>query len=504
MKNQFANAKNLKETILKQNTHLTIEEKFETMISAARILAKNGIRNNIVAEETLKQLLSNIVSPSNVDKKISEYLNIFKKEKSQAIASDVREKQKISYFKGGFYRYIDNEGYYIPIETRKIEQSIKEEAKEALKVKEISEIKGQIIIDAGISDNQINNHRTQNLIHSKNCMLRIDGDNIVELPHSKEYYSTSCLAVPYNPEAKCPKWLSFLNETFEHYGEEKEQVIQVLKEMMGYMCIPGNKYQKMFALIGVPRSGKSVIGDIITAILSSSNVSSYPLELIDKETHLADLSDKLLNLSGELPANTKIATSTIKSIIGEDKISGRFLYSNSFTFVSPAKLMVIGNHLPHFNDSSTAMKERLVILEFEREISQEKRNPYLKEELKEELEGIFNWAIKGLVSLKKRGRFLELRKELEMKELIQKIADTVEDWQSELELESLEYDSRDENGVVITLKKLYDNYKLFCKENNLMAEKRQNFKLKLNGIKEIKVYKDLGKNQDYVEIKKTM
>ncbi|MEG2770535.1 MAG: response regulator, partial [Oscillospiraceae bacterium] len=84
---------------------------------------------------------------------------------------------------------------------------------------------------------------------------------------------------------------------------------------------------------------------------------------------------------------------------------------------------------------------------FEREISQEKRNPYLKEELKEELEGIFNWAIKGLVSLKKRGRFLELRKELEMKELIQKIADTVEDWQSELELESLEYDSRDENGV---------------------------------------------------------
>lgn len=502
MKDQFISAKNLKGIILKQNTYLTVEEKFETMIYAATILAKNGIRNNIVAEETLNQILADIISPTSVSKKMSEYIEIFKKERNQAIASDVRVKEKVSYFKGGFYKYIDNEGYYIPIETRKIEQSIKEETKEAMRVKEISEIKGQIMIDAGVSDNRINNHRTQNLIHSKNCMLRIDGENIVQLPHSREYYSTSCLAIPYNPQAKCSKWLSFLDETFEHYGEEKEKAIQVLREMMGYMCIPGNKYQKMFALIGVPRSGKSVIGDIITAILSPKNVSSYPLELIDKETHLADLSDKLLNLSGELPPNTKIATSTIKSIIGEDKISGRFLYSNSFTFVSPAKLMVIGNHLPHFNDSSTAMKERLVILGFEREVSQDKRNPYLKEELKEELEGIFNWAIEGLVSLKKRGRFLELRKEVEMKELIQKIADTVEEWQSELQLESLEYDSRNEKGIKITLKNLYDNYKLFCKENNLMTEKRQNFKLKLNRLKGIKIYKDPGKNQDYAEIER--
>lgn len=502
MKNQFESAKNLTEEILKQNTYETIEEKFETMVYAAVKLAKDGIRNKIVAEQTLGRILVEIKSPTNVSKNMSEYMKTFKKEKIQAIASDVRQKEKVSHFKGGFYKYIEDGGYHIPIETKEVDRKIKEEAKEAVETNDIGEIRSHLTIDAGVNNYQINNHREQNLIHSKTCMIQIDGDMINQLPHNKEYYSTSCLGVSYNPEAKCPKWISFLDQTFEHYAEEKENAIQVLKEMIGYMCMPGNEYQKMFAMVGVPRSGKSVVGDIITAILCPRNVSSYPFEVIGKETHLADLSDKLLNLSAELPANAKIETNIIKSLIGEDKVVGRFLYGNPFAFVNQAKLMVIGNHLPHFNDSSTAMKERLVILNFETQIPKDKRNPYLKEELKEELEGIFNWAIEGLVSLKKRGRFLELRKEIEMKELIQKIADTVEDWQSELQLESLEYDSRDEKGIQITLKKLYDNYKLFCKENNLMAEKRQNFKLKLNGIKGIKVYRDTGKNQDYAEIEK--
>lgn len=268
---------------------------------------------------------------------------------------------------------------------------------------------------------------------------------------------------------------------------------------MGYTLIPGNPLHKLFIFYGVPRSGKSVIGHIISKILGDDNVSSFPFESLNKEGHLAELSSKLLNLSGELQNGAKIETSTIKSLVGEDRVFGRKLYSDPFYFINPAKLLTIGNSLPYFNDDSSAIIERLVILNFETQVPENERNINLKSELEEELDGIFRWAIDGLISLQERGRFLKLQKETATKKTIQTISDSIQYWITELNISDLK-NNEDDKKIYWSLKKAYLDYIEFCKESGISNEKKTIFKNYLSQLNGVKVYRDTSKNQDFVEI----
>ena len=61
--------------------------------------------------------------------------------------------------------------------------------------------------------------------------------------------------------------------------------------------------------------------------------------------------------------------------------------------------------MPNFADDSGALAERLMIIDFERAVPPDERDPALLQKLVAEVSGISNWAIDGLARLRENGRF---------------------------------------------------------------------------------------------------
>lgn len=481
--------------------NLALREKTSILFDFPKELSESGIRNLVVAKEGILNLMSLLGTDTNKShlSLISHLIENFKKERTDSIAKELQRDENIVYFNGNLQKYNTTKGCYEACKEEDIIPKIKTISKVSLNTRECKEIVETHKTLCKIDDSNINLHRIDGLINSTNGMIKISEEEIELIPHSPEYYSTCCLGTSYIEDSDCPIWLSFLSETFEHYGPEKNKAILLLREIMGYMLIPGNKYQKLFYFYGKSRSGKSVIGHIISKLLGDENVSSIPFESLNDEQKIAELSSKLLNLSGELPRGVKIQSARIKSLVGEDKIQGRKLYSSPFDFINLAKIMVIGNNFATFDDNSGAILERIVLLTFETQVPEEKRNANLKNILEQELSGIFRWALNGLITLNKRGRFDEPQKNIEAKDHLEKKSDTIFYWLSEADLSDFENEIKG-NTLKTTFKKFYQNYKDWCKEYHIDIEKRDEFKMRLSQESGIKVYKDTSKNQDCVEI----
>lgn len=481
--------------------NLSFREKTNILFNFSKELSESGVRNLVVAKDGVLKLMSILGTDTNKEhlSLISSLIKNFKKERTDSIAKELQRNENIVYFNGNPQKYNTIKGCYESCKEEDIILKIKDISKVSLNIRECKEIVESHKTLCRIDDSDINLHRIDGLINSTNGMIKISEEEIELIPHSPKYYSTCCLGTSYIKDSDCPIWLNFLSQTFDHYGPEKDKAILLLREIMGYMLIPGNKYQKLFYFYGKSRSGKSVIGHIISKLLGDENVSSIPFESLNDEQKIAELSSKLLNLSGELPRGVKIQSARIKSLVGEDKIQGRKLYSSPFDFINPAKIMVIGNNFATFDDNSGAILERIILLTFETQVPEEKRDANLKNILEQELPGIFRWALNGLMTLNKRGRFDEPKKNIEAKDHLEKKSDTIYYWLTELDSIDFENEIK-ENTLKITFKKFYQNYKDWCKEYHIDIEKRDEFKMRLSQESKIKVYKDVSKNQDCVEI----
>jgi putative DNA primase/helicase len=95
-----------------------------------------------------------------------------------------------------------------------------------------------------------------------------------------------------------------------------------------------------------------------------------------------------------------LETQYFKACVGEDAISAEEKHMPVFSFKPTAKMIMTMNSLPDTRDTSYGYFRRLSILAFNASFSGEKRDNKLKEKLKEELPGIFLWAMEGLKRLR--------------------------------------------------------------------------------------------------------
>lgn len=80
------------------------------------------------------------------------------------------------------------------------------------------------------------------------------------------------LPFKYNPEAKCDEFKVFLNQVLP---EKESQMI--LAEYLGYIFINNLKLEKCLILKGEGSNGKSVIFEIVQALLGEHNTCSYTI-----------------------------------------------------------------------------------------------------------------------------------------------------------------------------------------------------------------------------------
>ncbi|SKC49522.1 DNA primase family protein [Paraburkholderia hospita] len=222
--------------------------------------------------------------------------------------------------------------------------------------------------------------------------------------HSQEHGLRTRLDVSWDPTAACPKTLEYVNGVFQPDADKAEKIAFV-QQWLGYVLVPDTSMQKMLWLVGAGANGKSVLLSVVNALVGEANISHAMLDTFDKPHVRAELDGKLVNIAGEMAADSMINDGYIKAIVAGDTIEASRKYKPSMSFRPFARLMAATNNLPRTNDLTHGFFRRTIILTFNRKFAETEQNPNLVKELLEELPGILVWAIEGLRQLRQRGHF---------------------------------------------------------------------------------------------------
>lgn len=244
----------------------------------------------------------------------------------------------------------------------------------------------------------------QDLLNFEQGMFDPKGNNVSE--HAHHYLSTIRLPYKYDKTAECPLWINTLEGIFE--GDKNK--IDMLQEYLGSCLTREVIYEKSLLLLGESRSGKSTILETISNLFGESNVSSVALENLSNSQYTDLLVNKMVNIDWDVASGAEKFEANFKIITSGEPVNVNQKYVKPFTFRPYCKLILAANKFPRITDHSSAFYKRLILLPCDKQFAPEEQNLKLKKQLKEELSGIFNWAVSGLIRLQERGGF-ELTKE---------------------------------------------------------------------------------------------
>jgi putative DNA primase/helicase len=225
--------------------------------------------------------------------------------------------------------------------------------------------------------------------------------------HTPRYFNTWSLPFDYDPEAKCPQWLEFLEDVFEGDPES----IRTLRQFLGLFISGRTDLEKILAIIGPSRSGKGTIADMIMALLGSSSVESFTLKHLSGEFGLQNLVGKSVMIAADSRAALKAedqqtAIERLLSLSANDPLIINRKNQRPLTMRLGVRPVIMSNELPAFMDSSNAINQRMVMLKMRKSyIGRE--DITLKARLMKEVQGVFNWALGGLDDLNETGKILQ-------------------------------------------------------------------------------------------------
>ena len=226
------------------------------------------------------------------------------------------------------------------------------------------------------------------------------------IPPTDRLFNTVAIPHEIDMNATCPTWLAFLNSL---WGDDPDS-IRALAQWFGYCLTSGAELHKLLVLVGVPRSGKSTIINVLKGLIGEGNACSPMIADLDG-FKLAALLDKRLACIPEIRTQNRAdatkALSRLLAITGQDgQLIDRKHQSPIPDATLSIKFVFSSNVLPTFDDSSSALLSRTILLETRRSfVGQEDRT--LPKRLKSELPGILLWSLRGLADLQETGDIIQ-------------------------------------------------------------------------------------------------
>lgn len=300
-----------------------------------------------------------------------------------------------------------------------------------------------------------------------------NGVHIELREHRKEDFSTNILPFKYNEKAKAPIWSKFLNTVLHDTTKQ-----QVLAEFIGYLFISSKvlKLEKVLMLYGSGANGKSVVYEVLNALLGKENVTNFSLENLTDSTgyYRAGIENKLLNYASEI--GTRLDSTIFKQLASGERITARLPYGNPIIIEEYAKLIFNSNNLPQSNEHTEGFYRRFLILHFDQIIAEENQDKELSKKIIEnELSGVLNWVIIGLKRLLEQKRFTH-------SEAVEQILNKYKIQSDTVRLFLQEEGYTTSENKVISLQELYINYKSFCLIDGYRFVTKINFSNQLKNI----------------------
>jgi putative DNA primase/helicase len=204
----------------------------------------------------------------------------------------------------------------------------------------------------------------------------------------------------YHAKADCPAWLDFLTTIFQ----SETNLIGFIQRAMGYTLTGLPDMQALLFCYGSGGNGKSIFFAVVEMLLSDY-YKTIPVELLltkqknsTDEYQLANLKGARCVVASEIPQDRKLNESQVKDMTGGDQITARVPCGMPFQYQPTHTLWMFGNHKPVIRGTDHGIWRRIYLIPFTYTVPAEQRKDkgILMKQFKDELPGIFNWAMEGL------------------------------------------------------------------------------------------------------------
>ena len=240
------------------------------------------------------------------------------------------------------------------------------------------------------------------------------------------------------------------------------ETIAFMQEWFGYCLVIDTSRQKFLMLEGPGANGKSVLLAILEGLVGRENCSSVSLEEFGERFALSATIGKLVNIVSEVGDVNRLPEGRLKAFVVGDPLTLDRKYRDALNVKPTARLVFATNKLPKFADKTNGIWRRVIIVPATVVIPPDRQDTGLTEKLRAELPGIFNWAVEGLVRLRRQDRFTEPSIVIKAVQSHRQSCDPIGDF-----LRS--YLREDPTGQV-TSEKLYGLYAAWCEEHDLRPD----------------------------------
>jgi P4 family phage/plasmid primase-like protien len=351
-----------------------------------------------VKNSKIKELIDLVNSGGSLkDKdKQAEAEHVSKNEFNERIqAKKIQKDHQFHKYNDRIYKYKD--GVYTQLNDSQVRNIIGDEI-EAYNVKFASN--GRITSVFLLLKDLMNEIEEENQYYVNLLNGNYDIKKNIMTDHTPDVISLSQLPIFYDEDAECPKWKSFLNTAFD----KDQETYNALQMYFGYCLLPECSQQKMLWLYGVGASGKSTIAEVLRALIGENNSTTTDLDTMTSDFGLQNAVNKKLIWLEEVDVNRfKTGTeSFLKRVIGNSPLSINQKRKDFLDTRLNSKFVATANKLPLINDTSGGLMRRLIPILFRRRIKSEDPN-FLDKLIRDEISGIFNWALKGAQLFLKSG-----------------------------------------------------------------------------------------------------
>ena len=301
-------------------------------------------------------------------------------------ASEYLQREKL-YYDDGFYRF--NGKFYEPIENDLIEAKLQEMGNKRLRARHAEEILRQLRVSIKSNGQPERNPAGYHCL--KNGVINADTRKFE--PHTDKLFLTYQLGYDFNPDAECKLWERTLEEILPDPLSR-----QLLQKYAGYTLTTFTKFQVCLFMHGYGSNGKSLIIEVIQALLGEKNYCSLDLKSASQRFMTHTLGGKYANFSNELALGQHNDTNFLKQLIDGSNMTVEKKYAVDAIDLKPfAKFWIASNSLIDSADTSHGFLRRFLFLRFGQVFDETNLDPdRAKKIISSELSGVLNWALKGL------------------------------------------------------------------------------------------------------------
>lgn len=320
----------------------------------------------------------------------------------------------------------------------------------------------------------------------RNGMLDVTTDTLVK--PSPKIFMRDVIPHNYSRKMGCKVWDTFLYQVFD--GDQES--IDLLQEWFGYNLIASNFLEQMLFLYGVPGSGKSTIGEMLKHLVGEYNYAAPNVDDVTRQNfgmqqllgkHTAQINEE--GRMGRTEASRYLTF--IKKVTGNDTQSIDRKYKAHVNSRLYCKLLNVSNSLPVFLDESQALRRRYNLLHFKVSF-EDNPDPTLKFRLREEMQGIAAWAVRGLKRLLKNKQFTRPA-------MSAPVIEQALNMGSPIRMMLTEYVELVDTDAFTLRDELYDLYRAICDEERVKAPvARRLFRQRLH-----EAWGDCTKHEGYVD-----